>query len=134
MTTPALPANLANNDVIDEPWVDAVTNVLTALAVTAWVAPTLGNAWVNFGGAYQVAQYRKVGDEVELRGVIKGGTMNVAAFTLPAGFRPPALNQFATVSGGVYGYITVDPTGNVNPAVGTNASFDLAPVRFSTVA
>jgi hypothetical protein len=35
-------------------------------------------------------QYRKVGDMVELRGVIRGGTAGTVAFTLPAGFRPPA--------------------------------------------
>lgn len=127
----ALPPNLATNDVISEAWVDAVVDTITP---TAWTAVTFQGAWVNFGAPYQVAQYRKIGDVVQMRGVIKSGALNTAAMTLPVGFRPPATQQFATVSGGQPGYITVDVNGVVNPAVGLSTSFDLSPCTFSTVA
>lgn len=59
---------------------------------TAWTAPTLLNSWVNFGGVYTEAAYRRNGDVVELRGTIKDGatTLDTVLFTLPTGFRPPA--------------------------------------------
>jgi len=130
-----LPANLATNDVIDEPWVDAVRACLAELQPaalpTAWTPVTFTGGWVNFGGAYQTAQYRKVGDVVQMRGVIKSGTMGAAAATLPVGFRPPATNQFVGVSAGTFGYTVVDASGAVVPSIGTNASFDLSPVTFS---
>jgi len=95
-----LPANLALNDTIDEPWVDAVRACLAELQPTAWVLPTFANGWSNFGGIYQVARYRKVGDVVQVEGLVKGGTFNVAMFTLPVGFRPPLTVQFAQISNG----------------------------------
>lgn len=132
------PANLALGAIIDEPWVDAVTNTIIELQTAAlagvWTAPVLSGTWLNFGGIYQIAQYRKIGDVVELRGVVKSGAASSSVFTLPAGFRPPAANQFATVAGGAFGYITCRSDGTVTADVGSTASFDLAPCRFSTVA
>jgi len=57
---------------------------------TAWTAVSFSNSWVNYGSGFQEAEYRKVGDMVQLRGNIKGGTLDAAGFTLPVGFRPPA--------------------------------------------
>ncbi len=82
---------------------------------SGWIAPTLGNSWVNYGGTFQVAQYRKHGDVVRIRGVIKSGTINAVAFTLPAGYIPPADLQFAVVSNGAYGTLQVNGAGNANP-------------------
>jgi len=56
----------------------------------AWIAPTFTNSWVNYGSGFQSAGYRIVGDMVQLRGLIKSGTLGLAAFTLPAGYRPTA--------------------------------------------
>ena len=55
-----------------------------------WTAPSLGGSWVNVGGGYQTMQYRRVGDQVQIRGSIKSGNAYTAIFTLPVGFRPPA--------------------------------------------
>ena len=60
-----------------------------------WIAPTLGNSWANFGGGFANAAYKRVGRTVKLRGLIKSGLDNVAIFTLPAGYRPPAHEGFA---------------------------------------
>lgn len=122
--------------VVDAPGVAGGTKKITAanaavalavLAPGAWTAPTFTGTWVNFGGTNQVAQYRKVGDRVEIRGVIKTGTIATAAFTLPVGFRPPANGDltFATVSNALFGAITITAAGVVTPAVGSNVSFHL---------
>lgn len=93
------------------------------VAVTAWTAVTFQNSWVNYGGTDQVVQYRKVGDTVQLRGKAKNGTMSSAAFTLPAGFRPPADLSFTQASNGAFGAVVVSSAGVVTPAFGSNVSF-----------
>lgn len=57
----------------------------------AWTPVTFQNSWVNNGGVDQVCQYRKIGDIVYLRGSMGSGALSSIAFTLPTGFRPPAL-------------------------------------------
>lgn len=103
---------------------------------TAWTAPTLAGAWVNFGGTQQVAQYRMVGDRVFLRGVVKTGVIGTAVFTLPAGFRPPSPNgdlQFTVSSNSAFGVVGISPAGVVTALVGNNAAFWLG-CDFSTIA
>ena len=58
----------------------------------SWTPVTFQNNWVNFdANGARAVQYRRVGDIVSLRGMMKGGTVaySTAAFALPAGFRPP---------------------------------------------
>lgn len=65
------------------------------LTYTPWTALPLASGWVDFGGGNQPAQYRKVGDDVQLRGLVKRTSTSVAAGVasdignLPAGFRAP---------------------------------------------
>jgi hypothetical protein len=93
------------------------------------------NSWVNFGGSAQVAQYRKVGDVVEVRGVIKTGALGNSAFTLPVGYRPPAAMSFATDANGAYGRVTVATTGTVTPDIGAGVSTStVINFRFSVTA
>lgn len=92
---------------------------------TPWTAPTLLNSWVNMGGALQVAQYRKVGDMVQIRGAVQNGTIGLVVFTLPVGFRPPANEAFAVVSSGAFGAMTINTAGDVTAAIGSNAAFRL---------
>jgi hypothetical protein len=78
--------------------VNANTTDIAALkAVPAWTGVTFSNGWSNFGTGYQLAQYRKVGDMVYVRGTITGGAAGTIAFTLPTGFRPPASMGFPGV-------------------------------------
>ncbi len=70
-------------------------------------APTLQNAWVNYGGSYQVAGYAKSADNiVSLRGLIKSGTVTsgTTLFTMPAGYCPDK-RVLTTVEG-------IKPAGN----------------------
>lgn len=100
---------------------------------TAWTAPALLNGWADLGGIWQVVQYRRVGDVVEIRGVIAGGTIGLAAFVLPVGFRPPAALVFATDSNLAFGQFSIAANGTVTPNVGAaayvgiQASFSVTP-------
>lgn len=119
----------------DKKWTVATIGadpVFQASLCTAWTAPTFTNAWVNFGGSTQIARYRKVGDVVEIEGLIKTGTIGLSAFTLPAGFRPTLTEQFPQVSNSLFGALNVLSDGTVVPLVGNNASFSLS-CRFSTL-
>lgn len=100
-----------------------------------WIAVSGGvgfeNSWVNYGAGEQDAQYRKVGDIVELRGVVKSGTVGVnAIFTLPSGYRPPASVAFAVASNDAFGRLLITSGGAVQLRVGSNVYADLF-ARFS---
>lgn len=101
-----------------------------------WTAPTLTNAWINFNsGVDSNAGYRLVGDRVELRGLVSSGTIGFSIFTLPAGFRPPKTVRFATFSNSALGVLVIAASdGLVNPQSGSNVSFSLDGLSFSTTA
>ena len=68
-------------------WVDSDAT----LPVVPWIPLTLSGTWVNFGGGYQSVSYRKVGDEIQLRGLVANPvalTSGVNIVTLPTGCRP----------------------------------------------
>jgi hypothetical protein len=75
---------------------DAAGTGEVQISPTAWTAVTFENGWANKGGSDQVCQYRKIGDIVYLRGTMTKSavTYGQAAFTLPIGFRPPAIFRF----------------------------------------
>lgn len=103
-------------------------------APTAWTAVTFVGGWVDYGdGVNQTMQYRKVGDIVELRGLIKTGAIPSTAFVLPVGFRPPKSLSFATVSADAFGRIAISDIGEVAVAQG-GALYTAINLQFSTVA
>lgn len=61
---------------------------------SGWIVPTLGNSWVNHGGVYATAAYRKINGVVYLKGLIKNGTLAQTVFQLPVGYRPTAYMWF----------------------------------------
>jgi uncharacterized membrane protein len=68
---------------------------------------------------------------VHLRGTIAGGTDNTAGFTLPAGFRPSAIRDFATTSGfATECTIEVNTGGAVTPTGCNNLFVSLDPITF----
>lgn len=109
---------------------------ITQLDSTSWTALPLGGGWSNYGGR-QAAQYRRVGDEVQLRGTIKrtGSWTTTHAAALPSGFRPVADDSFPGTSTGAdrgmywfvetNGYIYLYNGSNDTPAV------SLSGIRFS---
>lgn len=77
-----------------------------------WIPVTFQNAWVDYAlGGHQTAQYSIGPDNwVHIRGLIKNGTFANPAFTLPVGFRPPAILLFSQCSttGAAETYCRVD--------------------------
>lgn len=95
---------------------------------SGWTGVTFSNSWVDFGSPQQAAQYSKAGDVVRVRGVIKSGTLNTAAFTLPSGFRPPATLRFPSSDG----IITVDSSGVVSVFGASNTIFGVTFLFWTT--
>ncbi len=99
-----------------------------------WTAVTFAGTWTNFGGTLGTAAYRKDAQGyVHLKGIIKSGTINTTAFTLPVGYRPVSDTRFASVSDSAFGVLIVMSSGAVTPNVGSNVSFALDGVTFKAV-
>jgi hypothetical protein len=113
--------------------------------------PAFANSWANNGGGQPVASFfRDPHGIVHLKGLVKNGTVAVAAFTLPAGYRPDPLAAerwalpFFNSSASSYGvaYAQVSANGDVvpinNALAGTwaanNGWVDLAAVSFKAEA
>lgn len=68
----------------------------------SWQNPAL-SVGTNYGPGYRAVQYRKVGTDLEGRGVLGGlgGGLapNTAIYTLPVGFRPTATDAVPTLVG-----------------------------------
>jgi hypothetical protein len=96
-------------------------NVQFASQNTTWIAPTFQNGWTNVGGVNATAAYRKnqYTGNVELKGFLSAGALNVAAFTLPVGYRPLEKRNFGPFGG----YVAVQTDGEVQPDA-TNISLD----------
>lgn len=97
-----------------------------------WIPVTFQNSWVNFGSTFQVCQFKRIQNRVYLRGLMKSGTINTTAFTLPVGYRPPADLLWGTSSNALFGENRITAaTGGFVPSVGNNGyvaidfSFDL---------
>ena len=109
---------------------------IVALAVGAtrvedWQAPALLNGWIAFDAAHNDAGYWKdPHGVVHLRGMMKNGAIGAAIFIMPAGYRPPRRELFATISNGALGFLYVDPTGVVVPFTGSNVYFAIDGVTF----
>lgn len=90
-----------------------------ALGGPGYSAPTFANSWVNFGGSASSVLWRKNGARVCWQGAMKNGTVGagVAAFTIPANFRPFG-DRVWTIGGNVIiiygstGVLSVDSGGN----------------------
>lgn len=127
-----------NND--QDGTIDGLEARVTALELvttpTDWTDVTFQNSWVNYdvpGPTARDVSYRRVGDIVYLRGVMKNGTMSTTAFNLPEGFRPGlAFDSPPANSGGAVGFVNFTLGGDVVPFVGVNTYFFLDGLYFST--
>jgi hypothetical protein len=138
---PAAAHPIANpkTGIVTVPWQQWFAAFATGGAsASAWneVASTVGftNGWTNFGSVYGTAAFRFDADgTVRLRGLIKSGTLNTAAFTLPAGFRPPSSRLFVAWANATLASVEIDPSGAVIPNGGSNLSMTLDGITFSLV-
>lgn len=95
---------------------DVATKRPIALDGESWTAPTLQNGWVNYGGNYSTAGYRKLSSgQVELKGLVRDGTtsFDTVIFTLPVGYRPMAQRLCPSVANNNIGRVDVKPNGDV---------------------
>jgi len=90
--------------------------IIPQVAVTQWTAlgPLMANGWVSYAAPYGPAQYRKVGDEVQLRGLIQSGSPpSSTMFTLPVGYRPQHQLIFTQACSAGTAEVRVDTPGTV---------------------
>ena len=92
--------------------------------------PTFLSGWINYGGSNFICGFRKIDNQVFIRGVIKSGTVGQAVFTLPIGYRPPSVQRVPCVSGDAYAQINVTTTGDVKVQVGNNSWVDIGRISF----
>lgn len=100
-----------------------------ASADTGWIAPTLTNTWANYASGFQSAAYRKIGNQVFIRGLVKDGVVGGATpiFTMPVGFRPTAgIVMYAGISAATR--VTAGSTGGPSPN-STGAQIGAAPAH-----
>ena len=93
--------------------------------VNPWTPLTLLNGWVNYGSGFATAGYRKVGDLVVLKGLIRSGTVTTgtAIATLPAGHCPSGTTHNVTVSNAAIATINIYTNGNIVTNVGVQAAW-----------
>ena len=104
---------------------------------TTWTAVTYENSWSDYLAGYQGVEYRKNGDNVEIRGMMKGGSIVQNAFTLPVGFRPPEDLVFNFYGGSQWSglfVIRTDGTTQANVADGGNLALVTTDYSFSVTA
>lgn len=73
---------------IDDTDVFVLGKIASSLA-TDWIDVTFQNSWANYGSNWETCQYRRHSNGiVEIKGLMRNGTLTSTAFTLPIGFRP----------------------------------------------
>lgn len=95
---------------------DALAGKQATIADSGWIAPTLLNGWANFGGGFSPAGYRKIGNQVMLRGIIGGGTTTSSTilFTLPSGYYDSTGHHvYACISNGAILRVDIRDNGDV---------------------
>jgi len=108
---------------------------LTTDAPLAWLAPTLINGWLNYGGLNQALYAQDDAGNVFIKGLVKGGsdTTTTTIFTLPSGMRPLTTLIMATSISGGTGRLQISNAGDVL-FVGTSAHTGNANTFVSIVA
>ncbi len=112
----------------------ALREIENALDPGVFQEPALTNSWVNYGTPYNNASFRKDGQGiVHLEGVIKDGTNDQAAFTLPILHRPATDIILTTVSNKLHAAIIIQSDGDVVPTgTGSVLSVSLQGLYFRT--
>lgn len=112
-----------------KPLLDAKAGVV---ADSGWISVTFQNGWADFGPGYSTGQYRKIGNRVSLKGMVKNGTMGSPIFTLPSAYRPAnsELVQFPVASNDAFGIVYINGSGGVISNVGSNVWVALTGITF----
>lgn len=94
---------------------------------TDWIAPSLQNSWVNYGGIHPNAGYRLKNGVVYIQGVIKSGTTTIGTvlFNIPAGYRPATDLIFSNNESDSFASISAQSNGDVIIRAGGNSYLSL---------
>lgn len=106
LTRPVVGADISAAD-FGQPVYDFVA----ASTPGAWTNMALSNSWSNVGGLRPPSGYRKVGDMVQVRLAVVGGTFAVPIFVFPVGYRPLATYDYAVRGGGGMVFLNVGADG-----------------------
>jgi hypothetical protein len=114
------------------PWKEMVNTYRAANVF--FIAPT-----TNYGNDYwQGGQFRRIGDMVEIRGLLTGGADNSTWSIMPPGFRPAADLLFPGFGGGFHARVDIDQAGNLTQRYGAGGGnsgfFTLSYMRYSLAA
>jgi hypothetical protein len=108
----------------------------TSIVAAPWTALVMTNGWLSYGAGY-TPQYRKIGDNVQIRGLMKDGP-SASPFTLPVGFRPAIEETFPVFASNALGGISIAVSGAAaiqSPTLtGAGRYVYLSGIIFSTVA
>jgi len=89
----------------------------TASIITdsGWTSATLATGWADFGGWWTTAAYRKVGNQMFLKGHVSSttGDVNTDIFILPVSHRPQRNHTFNCIDAGVNRRVNIYDTGEV---------------------
>ncbi len=83
---------------------------------SGWTTPTLNSPFTHFGSPWGNTQYRKIGDIVNIQGLINinSAANGTTIFTLPSGYRPKVQIIIAANNGGLsIARIDITQDGNV---------------------
>lgn len=95
--------------------------------------PAFENSWINYGGSYHSARFRKsIDGQVHLQGLVKDGTIGQAIFTLPEEYRPAGNLIFGVGCNGGYARLNVNTTGEVTASSPTTNGWVTLMVSFFT--
>lgn len=104
----------------------AISDPVITGSTGAWSTLTLNTAgnWANYGGAYAVAAYKKVGDLVFLRGlVVRSSGADTLIATLPSGYRPVSYLLYTTSGDDAFARIDIENDGEIRMQAGTAAAY-----------
>lgn len=78
-----------------------------------WHNMSFVNGWYNHSNAYSLGQYKKVGNQVFIRGFVTGGSADLVT-TLPEGFRPVrSFYDIYVKDNNVFGTIIIESSGRI---------------------
>jgi len=88
-----------------------------------WSNLSFASGWGNYGSGYTDGQYKKVGDFVFLRGLVKrtSGSSTIIA-TLPSGYRPSGREMYLAVSGNSGDRVDITTAGELTIVAGTDTA------------
>lgn len=80
---------------------------------SGWINMSLINGWASHGTQWQQPSYRKIGNQIFIRGLISGGNNDSICANLPSAYRPSKITYFNSASGEGVARGTISTNGNL---------------------